>query len=227
MRENLRFTTHPVGEQPFDVRSRVPEYRSVTRQADLIVAIDEPLKLGAEIAHVAVRGADYRTVPTHYVVACEKYSIRPREAEVIARMTRCVQDSKTSDHLPVFQKAVRLKRIVRKCARNINRQTCTFAQCRHGPEMIGMVMCQENSGWVGSQILDDCFEMCTVFCGTGVDNEPTVSSINDIAIRPVIGHLPGIARNDPQDSLGYLDALRTRRVRLSVKHVVSCHSLRP
>ena len=72
VRENFCLPTHSIGEQPLGVRSQVAEFGSVPRQADLIVALNEPLKLGAVIAHVAVRGADDRTVPTHHVVAREK-----------------------------------------------------------------------------------------------------------------------------------------------------------
>ena len=80
--------------------------------------------------------------------------------------------------------------------------------------MIRMVVCEQNPRWFGPQIFDDCPEMCTVFCWAGVDYEPTIRRINDVAICPVVGHLSGIVRDDPQNSRGQFDSLRAARLRL-------------
>lgn len=85
-------------------------------------------------------------------------------------------------------------------------------------KMIRMVVCEQNPRWFGPpQIFDDCPpEMCTVFCWAGgVDYEPTIRRINDVAICPVVGHLSGIVRDDPQNSRGgQFDSLRAARLRL-------------
>jgi hypothetical protein len=41
--EDPRLATHAVGKQPFDVRLRIPEYRSVPRKVGPIVALNQPL----------------------------------------------------------------------------------------------------------------------------------------------------------------------------------------
>lgn len=159
-------------------------------------------------------GADDRTVPTHNVVAREEHSVRSRETKVIARVTGCMQDGKTGDDLSVLQIPVRSKCIVRERPRDINRRLCPFAEGWGGSEMIRMVVCEQNPGWFGPQTFDDCLEMCTVFCWAGVDYEPTISRINDVAICSMIGHLSGIVRSDPQNSMGNLDSRRAARLRL-------------
>jgi hypothetical protein len=86
-----------------------------------------------------------------------------------------------------------------------------------------MVMCDENSGGTFSQSFDDGFEMVVVFYRSGVDHEPAVRAVDDIGVRPVIGHLSRIVGNDPLNALGHLDSLSATRFGFREKHAAFRH----
>ena len=195
--QDHRFAGESVLQQPLGESARRTDRRPMAWQKHIVAACQQAMQRREIGGHVAVRRRNHAGRPRHHMVGGEHHPVA-REGDMVGRVARRVQRGPSGHDVIVVQRNVGRKMRNRRTVVAIDRRSGGGLQRRHGTEMVGMRVAEQNARDPPLGGGQDRLDMRRIV-RAGVEHAEPVIPRDEVGVGAMIRHRPRVRRDDACD----------------------------